>query len=137
MNQLPFLTEIQYRKVLYSAFNKQGIAPDIAGMLVEARFPMDLANVILECSARGIDLTEADVDEFIWSVFEGPPPRLPNGSAMEAKFLAFDAELIDALLSCASAANRGTASKTSAAIAERFPVAAKIESVKESANVLE
>ena len=116
--QLPFLNELQYRIVLKSALAKQGISEQTADMLIASRFPMFLISCLEECSARGIILSEADADEFLWYLCEGPPPKRDDGSAIDSGTNLWVAETVEALLIWASENNRGKPSPTSEAIAK-------------------
>jgi hypothetical protein len=115
--QKPFLTESQYQEILRKALSKQGLESNFIDLLIASRFPMLLPYALAECSARGIDLTEADCDEFLWALSDGPP-KTPGGDLIEAKLCQWVPETVQALLTWASIQDRGTPSRTSAEIAE-------------------
>ncbi len=117
MSQLPFLNELQYQHVLRSALGKQGISDQVADVLIMSRWPMFLPSALAECDSRGITLSAADVDEFVWEVFDGPPPNGPDGQIIEAEKLLFTPEIVGQLLEWSSSNGRGRASATSEAIA--------------------
>ena len=118
MSQLPFLDESQYQAVLKSALAKQGLSERTADLMISSRHPMFLISALEECSARGIILSEADADEFLWHCAGGPPPKRDDGTAIDSGTSLWVAETAEALLIWASENNRGKPSPTSQAIAD-------------------
>ncbi len=121
----PYLNEDQYQKVLQRALNSHGVGLPIAVLLIESRLPTYGSMLLAECSSRGIDLTMADVEEYLWDVNNSD--RWADGEKIDVEKTLFGALSIEAMLKWASLKNRGRPSATAQAIRSLLEASGELE----------
>lgn len=100
-----YLTKAEYDQGLAMGLEESGIPADLIPSLVDGRWPLFGPHALMECSARGLTLSPADLEEFIW---ETKGSKLPDGSTVDVARIAFDPEPIEQFLEWATAKGRGT-----------------------------
>jgi hypothetical protein len=121
----PYLSDNHYHDVLLAALHVQGVPLPLAETLIAARLPTHGSLLIAECSNRGIDMTLADVEEYLWQINGGN--TWFDGEIVDVERTLFHVATIDSLLEWASVHRRGKPSATSQTVREILEARGELE----------
>lgn len=99
-----YLNLVEYNEVVGAALGKLGFDQDAIVSMLIARWPMNGLEVIQECQGRGLLITPAEVEIFIWD-YVGP--KLPDGSPIDLERVQFEPGTVEKLLTWCELSNRG------------------------------